>query len=539
VVLVGAGPGHPGLLTIRAVEAISWADYILFDRLVPLRLLDAASPRVERVCVEDLPGPHCDKGPLIQRLLIEQALSGKKVVRLHGGDPFVFGRGGEEAEALRRAGLAFEVVPGVSSGLAASACAGIPLTHRDHASAVAFITGHEAPGKVDGRLDWDALARFPGTLVVFMGLAKLEQIVTGLLERGKNGDTLAAAVQSGSLGLQRTITARLAELPARVKQAGLVSPTLLVIGDVVGLRERLAWFEKRPLFGKTVLVTRPRHQAGDFLRRLEDLGATTLLWPTVEVKPLDDWSLVDKALERLATFHWLVFTSVNGVQNFIKRLRDTGRDLRVLGHLKLATIGPATTEALRSYHLEPDLMPAEYRSEALVESLRQQVKGRRVLLARADRGRELLRDELSSVAEVEQIAVYHQGDSNDPPTAVRNALRSGSVDYVTLTSSNIARSLARQLDEATQRRFIDGSVKIVTISPVTSAAVRELGWPIAAEATEYTTAGVTTALTKLAESVDGQIGDDPAGGQTENVDDGVNPPEGDLHQQVEQKEQQH
>ncbi len=500
VVLVGGGPGHPGLLTLRGAEALAAADFVLYDRLVPPRLLEHCRPEAERVCVEDLPGPHCEKAPQIQRLLVEQARLGKRVVRLHGGDPFVFGRGGEEAEVLRQAGIAYEVVPGVSSGIAAPAFAGVPLTHRAHASAVAFVTGHEQPDKAGSRLDWEALARFPGTLVVFMGLARLEKIVRALLDRGKPAETPAAAVHWGSLGRQRTVTAALGELPAAVREAGLASPTLVMIGAVAALRERLAWFEQRPLFGKRVLVTRPRHQAGEFVRRLEELGATTLLLPAVEVREPADWGPVDDALGRLATFDWLVFTSVNGVHAFVGRLRRTGRDLRALGGLRLAAIGPSTADALRGYHLEPDLVPDEFRSEALVAALRERVAGRRVLLARADRGRELLRDELAAVADVEQVAVYSQTDAADAPPEVLEALSSGGVDYVTLTSPNIARVLGRLVDAEARQRIMSGGVKVVTISPVTSAAVRELGWPVAAEAREYTTAGVTAALLELAAS---------------------------------------
>jgi uroporphyrinogen III methyltransferase/synthase len=471
---------------------------VLFDRLVPLRLLDHVPDTAERVCVEDLPGPHCEKAPHIQRLLVEQAQLGKHVVRLHGGDPFVFGRGAEEAAVLRRHGIPYEVVPGVSSGLAAPAFAGIPLTHRAHASAVAFVTGHEMPGKSGSLLDWDALGRFPGTLVVFMGLSRLEQIVQTLLDHGKAAATPAAAIHAGSTGRQCTVAAALADLPAAVKQTGLTSPTLLVIGAVAALREELAWFESRPLFGKRVLVTRPRHQAADMVRQLEELGATTLLLPTVEVSEPLDWSPVDAALARLTTFQWLVFTSVNGVHFFLRRLRQTGRDLRVLGHLKLATIGPSTAAALRNYHLEPDLVPDEFRSEALVAALREQVSGQRVLLARADRGRELLREELSAVAEVEQVTVYRQTDAGEVSATVAEALHRGEVDYITLTSPNVARALAKLLDAEAHQRIRAGTVKVVTISPVTSAAVRELGWPVAAEATTYVTVGVTEALLRLA-----------------------------------------
>jgi uroporphyrinogen III methyltransferase/synthase len=420
------------------------------------------------------------------------------VVRLKGGDPFLFGRGAEEAEALRAAGVDFEVVPGVTAAVGATAYAGIPLTHRRHASAVAMVTGHEDPAKPGGALDWDALARFPGTLVVFMGVARLAAVVEALLGRGKDPATPAAAVRWGTTGEQRTVEAPLRELPAAVARAGLTAPALVVIGEVVGLRQELNWFERRPLFGRHVLVTRPRAQADEMVRRLEGLGASVSVMPAVEIREVGDWGPVDRAIAGLAGYQWLVFTSVNGVRAFLGRLRLAGKDLRALGGLKLAAIGPATADALRDFHLEPDVVPSHYRSEDLAEALRERVRGQRVLLARADRGRELLRDELAAVAEVEQVAVYSQVDAPEPDPAVLADLREGRIGFVTLTSSNIARAFARALDDAARERVRSGAVRLVTISPVTSAAVRELGLPVAAEAREETAEGVVSALVGLA-----------------------------------------
>jgi uroporphyrinogen III methyltransferase/synthase len=493
VALVGAGPGHPGLITLRGVECLRQAEVVLYDRLVPPRLLEHAPASARRVCVDELPGHHPERLPLIHQTMIDAARQGLRVVRLKGGDPFLFGRGAEEAEALRNAGIPFEVVPGVTAALGASACAGIPLTHRLHASAVALVTGHEQPGKAESRLDWAALAKFPGTLVFYMGMARLPDIVQALLDNGKPADTLAAVVHWGSTGQQRTVTTTLAELPATVADRRVAAPALIILGEVVGLRQRIAWFEQRPLFGKTVLVTRPRHQVGDFVRRLEELGAVVSVLPTVEIRGLDDWSMVDRALADLARYHWLVFTSANGVHALIGRLKQIGLDLRALGPVRLAAIGPATAEALRGYHLEADLVPAEYNSEGLAAALRERVAGQRVLLARADRGIELLREQLSAVAEVEQVAVYRQVDAVEPGPALE-ALRWGEIDYVTLTSSNIARSLLQALDAETLDRMKGGRPGLVTISPRTSAAVRERGLPVAAEARTYTTEGIVAAL---------------------------------------------
>ncbi len=494
VALVGAGPGNADLLTLRAVELLARADLVLYDRLAPARALEYARPGAQLVCVNELAEHHPERGPLVQQLMIDAARQGKRVVRFKGGDPFVFGRGGEEAEALRQAGIDYEVVPGVTAALGAGAFAGIPLTHRHYASAVAFVTGHEQPGKAGSLLDWSALAHFPGTLVFYMGVARLPLLVRTLMEHGKDGATPAAAVHWATTARQRTVTASLRELPRVVQEAGLTAPSLVLIGPVVALREQLAWAERRPLFGKGILVTRPRRQAGEMVRRLEELGAEVFVLPAVEVREPADWGPVDQALARLASYQWLVFTSANGVHFLLQRLLQTGRDLRVLGPVRLAAIGPATAEALRRYHLKPDLVPSEYRSESLAAELKERANGQRVLLARADRGRELLREELAAVAEVEQVAVYSQVDAIDLTDTALSALREGRIEYITLTSSNIARALARALDAATCERIRTGTIRLVTISPVTSAAVHELGFPVAAEAAEYTMEGVIVAL---------------------------------------------
>jgi uroporphyrinogen III methyltransferase/synthase len=499
VYLVGAGPGDPGLVTVRAVECLAQADLVVYDKLVSPRLLEYAPPQAERVCVTDLAACHVERYLPVQQALIQGARAGRRVVRLKGGDPFVFGRGGEEAEALRQAGVPFEVVPGVTAALGAAAYAGIPLTHRQYASAVAFVTGHEDPTKPDTALDWTALARFPGTLVFYMGMARLARIVAALLSHGKDASTPAAVVHWCTTGEQRTVEAPLVDLPTAVQTAGLAAPALVLVGSVVGLRGRLSWFERRPLVGKRVLVTRPRHQAGELVRRLELLGAVPLVLPAVEIGPPADWGPVDRAIDALSSYQWLVFTSANGVSAFLERLRVCGRDLRALGGIQLAAIGPGTAEALFGYHLEPDVVPVEYRSEALAEALRPRVAGQAILLARADRGREVLREQLERAAgRVEQVAVYRQADAVDSEAPVLDYLRRGEIDYVTLTSANIARALVRALDEVCRGRLESGEVKLVSISPVTSAAVRELGLSVADEAEEYTVAGLVAALVRLA-----------------------------------------
>lgn len=496
VALVGAGPGHPGLLTLRAAEVLSHADFVLYDRLVPLSLLSHCKPQAERVCVEQLPGDHAYRTPQIHAALIDAARRGLRVVRLKGGDPFVFGRGAEEAQALREAGIDFEIVPGVTAGLGATAFAGIPVTHRRHASAVAFVTGHEYPSKEDSQLDWAALAAFPGTLVFYMSVSRLVYLTQTLIAHGKPADTPAAIVQQGTTGRQRTATATLATLADTMQRGSFSPPSLVVIGDVVTLREEIAWVERLPLFGKRVLITRPRHQADSMAARVAQLGGEPVFLPVVDVLPPLKFDEIDSCIDAVGRYHWLVFTSVNGVRAFLNRFRLRGKDMRALAGLKLAAIGPATADALREFHLEADLVPSAYNSEGLVEALRPRVVGLRVLLARADRGLELLRDELSRVASVEQIAVYRQVDER-PTGPALTLLHTGAIDLVSCTSSNIAGGLAMVLGEEGRKHIEAGRTKLVSISPRTTAAARACGLTVAAEATDYTTEGVLEAMVRL------------------------------------------
>lgn len=500
VFLVGAGPGDPGLLTLRAVEILSAADLVLYDQLVPLRLLDFAAPHAERVCVRDLPATAQDKYPTIYSRMIAAAREGKKVVRLKGGDPLVFGRGGEEAEALRASGIPYEIVPGVTAALATAAFLDIPLTHRAHTSAVAFVTGHELPTKPGSKLDWQALASFPGTLAVYMGIARLPVLVSELLRHGKSPDTPAVIAERVSTGEMRSVKTRLADLEAVRRAAGLEAPGLILIGECAGYRPDVSWFEARPLFGRRVLVTRPRHQAEPMVRELERLGAVPAVLPTMTIREPADFAPLDDALAKLRSpddgFDWVVFISANGVNAFFRRLKHLGRDVRDLGRVKLAAIGPKTAEAVSHYHLTPDVVPGEYIAEGLVAALRERMAGQRVLLVRANRGRDHLPNELSQVATVTQVTAYEQVDGVDPDSPALAALRRGEIEFVTLSSSNVARGLLGTFDEHLKGRVLRGEVKLVCISPETGKAVRALGYPVAAEATMYTAEGLIEAIRK-------------------------------------------
>ncbi len=500
VFLVGAGPGSPGLLTVRGAEVLARADLVLYDQLVPERLLDLAPAHAEKLCVRDLPGNHPDKYPHIHKKLIEAATAGKTVVRLKGGDPLIFGRGGEEAESLRAAGIAYEIVPGVTAALAAGAYLEIPLTHRLYASSIALVTGHELPNKPGNKLDWKAIAAFPGTLAIYMGIARLPVIVGELLKYGKSPDTPAAIVERVSVGEQRSVFATLGTLEETRRHAGLEAPGLILIGETVSHRAAHPWFEQRPLFGQRVLVTRPAHQAAGMARKLEHLGAVVSRMPVVEIRDVSDFTPVDRALERLRDreWDWLVFTSANGVHALLRRLDAVGRDLRDLGSVKIAAIGPKTADALREYRLRADVVPAStFSSEGLAEALTPHVQGKRVLLARANRGRAELQVELANIATVEQVAVYEQVDLTAPPPAVLDALRRGEIRYVTLPSPNIARGVLAGFDETIRGRVERGEIRLVAISPITGAAVRALGLPVAAEATSFTEDGLIEAVVEL------------------------------------------
>lgn len=494
VYLVGAGPGDPGLLTLRGRECLDRADEVVYDGLVNpllLRLTKAHAIRTSRVMGPE--GKRLDQSQ-INTMLIALAQEGKQVVRLKGGDPYIFGRGSEEAEALLEAGIPFEVVPGVTAANAATSYAGISLTHRDDASAVAYITGHEDPTKPETTIDYDVLARFPGTLVFYMGLHRLAKIADSLIAAGLPSSTPAAVISRGSTPRQQTVTASLSELPERVIAAKVKPPSLIVVGDCVSRHDRLAWFESKPLLGKRMGITRPDAQADPQIARAIELGAEPVLMPTIRIEPVDDWSEVDETLSHLAEFDWLVFTSVNGVRALLDRLWQTGRDVRALSHLKLACIGPSTADALAEYHLRADVVPVEYRAEALVESMRGEVAGKRVLWARASRGRDVIPHELEAAgAAVRELVVYRNEDAESLPARAVAVVEAGEVDWIGLSSPSIARQLATLLTSE-MRKHLGTSTRLVAISPVTQAAAEEAGLPVSVTATEYTWNGIFDAI---------------------------------------------
>jgi uroporphyrinogen III methyltransferase / synthase len=481
VYLVGAGPGDPGLMTCRSLELIASADAILYDRLIPADALDGAAPGTELIYVGKEPARPAMAQAEIDALLVRLGREGKRVVRLKGGDPFVFGRGGEEAQALADAGVRFEVVPGVTAGVAAPAYAGVPVTHRDAASAVAFVTGHEDPKKAEGALDWDALARFSGTLVFYMGLKNLPLIAERLTAAGRDPGEPAAVVARGTLPDQRTVSGTLGDIAAEAAGAGLRAPAIAVIGPVAGLREALAWVERRPLHGRLVAVTRARAQASELAARLRGLGADVLETPAIRIEP--------RVLEipRLEDYALVCFTSPNGVRILFEALDELGLDARALAAATVAAIGPGTAAELKLHGVRSDVVPERSVAEALVEALLPvAVEGERVLVARAAEARDVLPDALRERgAEVDVLPLY---DTVAEPLDDDGLDALAAADYVTFTSSS------------TVRYFLEGGglvpdgARIVSIGPVTSATVREHGLEVDVEATRHDIDGLLDAL---------------------------------------------
>jgi uroporphyrinogen III methyltransferase / synthase len=488
VYLVGAGPGDPGLLTARALELIAVADAILYDRLIPDEALAGARDDAELLYVGKRPGADSVAQEQIHDELTRRARRGQVVVRLKGGDPFVFGRGGEEAEALRAAGVEFEVVPGVTSGVAAPAYAGIPVTHRDDASAVAFVTGHEDPDKDETALDWDALARFPGTLVLYMGIKNLPLIAERLEAAGRDPEEPAAAVHRGTQPGQRAVVATLGTLAEAVAEHGLEPPSILVFGAVAGRREGLAWLERRPLYGKRIVVTRARAQVSRLAGTLRSLGAEVIELPAIRIEPRLDTPEVRDAVAAIGTYALICLTSPNGVRLLFDALGAHGLDARALANATVAAIGPGTAAALAERGLIADIVPERYVAESLAESLEKvDVTGRPVLIARASEARELLPRALADRgASVDVVALYETVREDPDPEAIEAAR---SADYVTFTSSSTVRNLLAAVGDRFPR-----SARVVSIGPVTSETAREAGLEVHVEAERHDPAGLVEAL---------------------------------------------
>lgn len=522
---MGAGPGDPGLITVKGLELIKRADVIVYDHLVNKKFLVHARDDAEIIYVGKEAGKHTLPQDKINRLLVREAQRGKMVVRLKGGDAFVFGRGGEEAMELVRNGIPFEVVSGVSSAYAVPTYAGIPVTQRGVASTITIATGHEDPAKLVSDIDWDKLAISTGTLVFLMAIKNLPTITRELIKHGRDPKTPVALIRWGTLPRQETLVGTLENIVANAEKASFGPPGIVVVGEAVALRDKLNWFEKKPLFGKGIVVTRAREQAGELTNALEELGAEVIELPTIEIVPPDSYKELDEAINRIVGIHprqgaaatrsrdsegrtpsearclgyygWVIFTSANGVSYFMDRLKSCGEDVRVFSGVKLAAIGPATARKLEEFGLKLDFVPKDYRAEGLVERFKKEnMSGVRVLIPRAKEAREVLPESLKSLGAKVDMATAYQTVTDDSIVArFKEILLEKKVDIVTFTSSSTVKNFVKLLKEMDLENVLSG-IRIACIGPITAQTAKEQGLKVDTVAKEYTIPGLVEALVK-------------------------------------------
>jgi len=495
VYIIGVGPGDYKLMTLKAVECMGKADVIVYDRLVGTKILSFAKDNAELVYVGKTPDCHTLTQDEINKVLVQKALEGKTVARVKGGDPFMFGRGGEEAETLRENGMEFEIVPGVTSAIAVPAYSGIPVTHRDFCSSLHIITGHEKPGRENSFIDYEALAKLEGTLVFLMGIKNLPEICSRLIKYGKDRTTPAAVIEKGTTVLQRKVTGTLEDIADRAEEAGIKSPAVTVIGKVVNLGDKLEWRPKGGLAGKRVIVTRSRKQASKLVRMIEDLGGEAVEFPTIKIAEPPDYEPLDKALDNLGSYNWLVFTSVNGVTSFMARMRARGIDIRRLWGIKLCAVGEATAEELAKVGLIADYIPHSYTTAELLKGLPELVKpGEKVLLARADIADKELSEGLKrNSLDVEDIVVYRT--LLDSPCGHETIDFLETADFVTFTSSSTVKNFVSIIGRENINKL--SGARVVCIGPVTMQTAQELGLSVSAMADVYTIDGLVDKLKEI------------------------------------------
>ena len=487
VYLLGAGPGDPSLLTLKARDILASADVIVYDALASPSLLNHCRRDAEILYVGKVAGNHALPQPQINELLIAKAREGKTVARLKGGDPYIFGRGGEEALALLEAGIPFEEVPGISSTIAAPAYAGIPLTHRDLVSSVTLITGHEKAEKDHSSLNWQALAQSGSTLVFVMGMKNLPHISQALMAAGLAPETPAALIYRGTTAAQRSLVATLRDLPARAEEAKFTNPSVIVVGQVVSLRDELNWFEKRPLFGKSIVVTRAREQASDIVASFSDLGAEVIQCPTIRIAPLADYSELDAALAAIERYQWIFFTSANGVNFFWQRLAALGFDARKLAHASISAMGPGTAKALAEHGICPDLIPQRFVAESLITDFlaRRQDRTRPILLPRAKEARDILPERLRAEGyQVDVIPCYETLPDASQKARVEELLNEGKLSCITFASSSTVRNFLKLISADTLCRHPE--LKLAAIGPVTAQTLQAAGLPCHIQPETYT-----------------------------------------------------
>lgn len=490
VYLIGAGPGDAGLLTIKAREILEVAEVVIFDRLADEKILNYAPATAEKIYVGKAAGQHTLRQEEINRLLVEKSRTKKIVVRLKGGDPFVFGRGGEEALILRENQIDFEIIPGVTSAIAVPAYAGIPVTQRGVATSFAVVTGHEDPAKTESAINWQKLSTAADTLIFLMGIANLPQITAKLIENGRAQTTPAAIIRNGTKFSQQVLVSTLENISAEVQKNNITPPAIFVVGEVVNLRENLKWFDTKILFGKKILVTRTRTQASKLTAQLENLGAEVIEFPTIKITaPTDNFKSLDAAISKIKIFDWIIFTSANGVEKFFERLKSFKLDARALSNAKIAVIGSATAEKLSNFGIAADLIPAEFRAESLVDTLKNSVSGKNILIARAEIAREILPAELEKFGANVTIAAAYKTVS-----AAEN-FSFGEVDLVTFTSSSTVENFVAAIGIDALKKF-----KTAAIGPVTAQTLKNFGVTADIIAKEFTIAGLVDAIKNFYET---------------------------------------
>jgi uroporphyrinogen III methyltransferase / synthase len=497
VYIIGAGPGDAGLITLKGVDCLRLADVVIYDNLVNEELLKYAPQRARLIYAGKKGGDHTLPQDAMNDLLVKEALAGNVVARLKGGDPFIFGRGGEEAEVLAEHGVPFEIVPGVTSAIAVPAYAGIPLTHRGLTSTVAFITGHEDPAKEKSDINWQALAGI-GTLVFLMGVKNLAQIVESLVSHGKAPATPAALIRRGTTPGQETLSGTLADIVELARIKNFSPPAILVVGGVVGLRETLAWFDKKPLFGKGIVITRPERQADDLAQLLGGEGACPIHFPTIEIVPPPNWNALDKAIDRVEEYDWIIFTSANGVQAFFARLIDRGKDVRNLKGIKICCIGPATARQIEAKNIRVDLVPYEFIAEGILQSFAgMDLQRRKILIPRADKARDILPLGLKKMgAEVDVAAVYRTVNSGRKKEELARLISEDKVHIITFTSSSTVTNFVEIMGAD---YMLPSFIRIACIGPVTAAAAKKAGFKVDISREEYTMEGLVRSLIAFAE----------------------------------------
>lgn len=494
VILVGAGPGDVGLLTLKGKDWLSRADVVIYDHLVNSNMLRFAADSTELIYVGKKEGHATLAQSEINELLISKARMAKIVVRLKGGDPFIFGRGGEETQALKKAGIRFSVVPGIPSPVGVSAYAGIPLTHRDHASTLSIITGSNEAGKDDVKIDWEKIAARSGTLVFLMGARKLPRIVEQLMKFNKSPDTPVAVIQWGTTARQRTWIGTLGTIVDIAMKENIKPPTLTIVGEVVNLKPVTDWYETLPLFGKTVVITRAEAQAESFIHMLEERGAEAFLYSSIKTVPPEDWGPLDQALEKLSDYDGLIFTSVNGVQFFTRRLQEKNKDIRDLKGVRVYAIGPQTEQAVRNLNIRVDTVPENYVAESLIESMgKENVAGKNFLLPRAAVAREILPDTLREMgASIDVVPAYQTISPKQSDSSFLKRLDEGNIDVITFTSSSTVNNFLDRLDKEHHAK-LDNTI-IACIGPVTQKTAEERGLKVLIVPDQFTVTALASAI---------------------------------------------